>query len=137
MPHLTLEYSANLADSADIRELCGELARCIDSQRDDERKAFPTGGIRVRALRYDDYFIADGSVPDAAFIHASLRIGPGRPPAVIEAVRAALFDVIKRHFAEAYRTRGFAASIEVSEFAPPGTLKWNNLHQRLAERVKA
>ncbi len=135
MPHLTLEYSANLADETDMRRLCAELAQCLDGQRDGERKVFPTGGIRVRALRSDAYFIADGSIIDAAFVHANLKLGKGRSPAVIEAARTALFDVIKRHFAAAYKTRGFAASLEISEFGPAGTLKYNNLHDRLAVRA--
>ncbi|MGH8189828.1 MAG: hypothetical protein ACREP2_00090 [Rhodanobacteraceae bacterium] len=137
MPHLTLEYSANLADESEMTRLCRELAHCLDAQRDGDRKVFPTGGIRVRALRSDAWFIADGSIEDAAFVHLNLRIGTGRSDAVIVSATAALMEVVTRHFADAWQTRGFAASLEVSEFGRFGTLKHNNLHQRLAESAEA
>jgi len=132
MPHLSVEYSANLADDATMTRLCRALAGCLDAQREDGRKVFPTGGIRVRTLRSDAWFIADGSIPDAAFVHLNLRIGAGRSDAAIKAASAALMDVVKRFFDDAWRTRGFAASLEVNEFGRFGTLKHNNLHQRLA-----
>ncbi|MGH8278869.1 MAG: 5-carboxymethyl-2-hydroxymuconate Delta-isomerase [Gammaproteobacteria bacterium] len=135
MPHLTIEYSANLANNAEMTDLCRELAHCIDTQRDGDRKVFPTGGIRVRALKSEACCIADGSIEDAAFVHLNFRIAAGRSDAVLKATAAVLMDVVKRHFAEAYRTRGFAASLEVNEFGKFGTLKYNNLHQRLAEHA--
>jgi 5-carboxymethyl-2-hydroxymuconate isomerase len=79
VPHLTLEYSANLADEKRIGELCNKLAHCLDAQRDGEQRVFPLGGIRVRALRCHEYCIADGR-PDAAFLHANLKIAMGRSP---------------------------------------------------------
>jgi hypothetical protein len=77
---LTLEYSANLADEASIGQLCTSLAACLDAQRENDQRVFPLGGIRVRALRCEQYCIADGR-PDAAFLHANLKIAAGRSDA--------------------------------------------------------
>ncbi|HEY4295018.1 MAG TPA: 5-carboxymethyl-2-hydroxymuconate isomerase, partial [Paraburkholderia sp.] len=77
MPHLTLEYSANLANAQSMGQLCSALAQCLDAQRENEQRVYPLGGIRVRALRCEQYCIADGD-PDAAFLHANLKIGAGR-----------------------------------------------------------
>jgi 5-carboxymethyl-2-hydroxymuconate isomerase len=130
VPHLTLEYSANLADEERIGELCNKLARCLDAQRDGEQRVFPPGGIRVRALRCHAYCIADGR-PDAAFLHANLKIGMGRSPQIRQAAGDALFALIKEDFTDEFATRGLALSMEINEFSEAGTWKHNNLHARL------
>jgi 5-carboxymethyl-2-hydroxymuconate isomerase len=130
MPHLTLEYSANLADPQRLGELCKELAQRLDAQRENGERVYPLGGIRVRALRCEQYCIADGR-PDAAFLHANLKIGAGRPEAVRKATGDALFTLIKQHFAEEFEHQGLALSLEINEFSEAGTWKHNNLHARL------
>ena len=130
MPHLTLEYSANLADEASIGPLCTSLAGCLAAQRDNDQRVFPLGGIRVRALRCDQYCIADGR-PDAAFLHANLKIAAGRSDAVKKATGDALFEAIKQHFAAEFEQHGLALSLEINEFSEAGTWKHNNLHARL------
>lgn len=130
MPHLTLEYSANLADEANIEQLCTSLAACLDAQRENDQRVFPLGGIRVRALRCEQYCIADGR-PDAAFLHANLKIAAGRSDAVKKATGHALFEAIKQHFATEFEQHGLALSLEINEFSEAGTWKHNNLHARL------
>lgn len=133
MPHLTVEYSANLDASADLTGLCRQLAQCLDAQHADTGKVYPTGGIRVRALRCEHYCIADGTL-DAAFVHANLKIGRGRSEAVRRATAAALLEVLKAHFADQFAQRGLALSVEINEFTELGTWKHNNLHARLKAR---
>ncbi|MDE1180362.1 5-carboxymethyl-2-hydroxymuconate Delta-isomerase [Paraburkholderia sp.] len=134
MPHITLEYSANLDEGDSIQRLCNTLAKCLDAQRDgtgdNAQHVFPIGGIRVRAVRCDAYCIADGRA-DAAFLHANVRIAAGRPEAVKTAAANALFDAIKAHFAAYFEANGLALSLEVNEFSDAGALKHNNLHARL------
>ncbi|MDR6470534.1 5-carboxymethyl-2-hydroxymuconate isomerase [Paraburkholderia graminis] len=130
MPHLTLEYSANLADGESISRLCNTLAECLAKQRDQEKSVYPIGGIRVRALRCEHYCIADGRA-DAAFLHANLKIAAGRSDAIKKATGDALFETIKQHFANEFETSGLALSLEINEFSEAGTWKHNNLHARL------
>ncbi|MFM0717017.1 5-carboxymethyl-2-hydroxymuconate Delta-isomerase [Paraburkholderia strydomiana] len=134
MPHLTLEYSANLAGAERIGQLCNALAQCLDAQRENinesEQRVYPLGGIRVRALRCEQYCIADGR-PDAAFLHANLKIGAGRSDATKKATGDALFALIKQHFATEFEQQGLALSLEIGEFSEAGTWKHNNLHARL------
>jgi 5-carboxymethyl-2-hydroxymuconate isomerase len=84
----------------------------------------------VRAVRCEQYCIADGR-PDAAFLHANLKIGAGRSESAKTATGDALFDVIKQHFADAFDKHGLALSLEINEFSEAGTWKHNNLHARL------
>ncbi|RAS25800.1 5-carboxymethyl-2-hydroxymuconate Delta-isomerase [Paraburkholderia bryophila] len=130
MPHLTLEYSANLADAERIGQLCSALAQSLDAQRENDQRVYPIGGIRVRALRCEQYCIADGR-PDAAFLHANLKIGAGRSEAAKKATGEALFTLIKQHFAAEFEQHGLALSLEINEFSEAGTWKHNNLHARL------
>ncbi|QGZ57809.1 5-carboxymethyl-2-hydroxymuconate Delta-isomerase [Paraburkholderia acidiphila] len=131
MPHLTLEYSANLADASNIGQLCESLARVLDAQLDETgARVYPRGGIRTRALRCEQYFIADGN-PGNAFLHGCLKIGAGRSQAVRRATGEALFEAIKQHFAQAFASHGLALSLEIVEFSEEGAWKHNNLHARL------
>ncbi|MFM0238673.1 5-carboxymethyl-2-hydroxymuconate Delta-isomerase [Paraburkholderia phytofirmans] len=130
MPHLTLEYSANLAGAESIGQLCRALAQCLEAQRENEQRIYPLGGIRVRALRCEQYCIADGRA-DAAFLHANLKIGAGRSEAAKKATGDALFALIKQHFAAEFEQHGLALSLEINEFSEAGTWKHNNLHARL------
>jgi 5-carboxymethyl-2-hydroxymuconate isomerase len=130
MPHLTLDHSANLSADGDIGGLCRKLARCLAEQKAEGMAVYPLGGIRVRALVAEAWCIADGSV-DAAYLHAMLKVGAGRPESTLRATGDAVFEVMKSHFAELYGRMGLALSLEMAEFSEAGTWKHNNLHARL------
>ena len=85
MSHMTLEYSANLKADGRFGELCRKLAQFMTALRVDGTAVFPPGGVRVRAIAYEDYCIADGSAADAGFVHANLKIGAGRSEAASHA----------------------------------------------------
>ena len=135
MPHLTLEFSANLredpdlADACDFNRLCSDLAACLVDIHDGDKQVYPTGGVRVRAFAAQAYCIADGA-KDAAFLHGTLRIGSGRSDAVKKATGDALFEVIKQHFSTLYDNTGLALSLEIIESSEAGSWKHNNLHAR-------
>lgn len=130
MPHLTLEYSANLRNFGGFSKLCGELARTLVAQHEDGKPVYPIGGIRVRAVAADDWCMGDGSLHDAAFVHARFTIGAGRSDTVKKATGDALFEVMKQHFAREFDAQGLALSLEIAEFSDAGTWKHNNLHGR-------
>lgn len=133
MPHLVLDHSANLAD-ADLGGLCTKLAAVLREQQAGGKQVYPVGGIRVRALAAHACCIADGADPNDAYLHASLKVGGGRSEATKAATCAALFEVLKAHFAERFERHGLALSLEIGEFSESGTLKHNNLHARIRAR---
>jgi 5-carboxymethyl-2-hydroxymuconate isomerase len=128
---MTLEYSGNLRAEGRIRELCRALAQFMTALRIDGEAVFPPGGVRVRAIPCEEYCIADGTLGDAGFVHAILKIGAGRSDAAKKAACTGLFDIMKAHFADQYAKQGLALSLELNEFSESGTLKHNNLHARL------
>ena len=78
MSHMTLEYSSNLRAAGRFGELCRKLAQYMVDLKIERKAVFPPGGVRVRAIPCDDFCIADGSIEDAGFVHAILKIGAGR-----------------------------------------------------------
>jgi 5-carboxymethyl-2-hydroxymuconate isomerase len=127
---MTLEYSGNLRQGGGFTDLCRKLAQFMTALKVDGAPVFPPGGVRVRAVSCDEYCIADGSLSDAGFVHAVLKIGAGRSEAAKQATCTGLFDIMKAHFADTEAGRGLALSLELNEFSESGTLKHNNLHAR-------
>jgi len=130
MSHMTLEYSGNLRATGGFTDLCRKLAEFMAALKVDGSPVFPPGGVRVRAIPCDEYCIADGSLSDAGFVHAVLKIGAGRSDATKQATTVGLFDIMKAHFEKDCARRGLALSLELNEFSESGTLKHNNLHAR-------
>lgn len=128
MPHLTVEYSANLEPGADIPGLLAAVHRAAL-----ETGVFEIGGIRVRAERRDLYIVADGA-PENRFVAVHVRIGAGRDEATRARMAEHVFAAVTAHLAPVYDAHPLAISLEVSEIAPVGSLKQNNLHARLKER---
>lgn len=129
MPHLIVEYTRNLAPVARIDALLAGLSAVLIAQDG----AFAPGGIRARALCLESYRMADGSSDDA-FVHVMLAVAPGRSQDVLDRTVSALFDTLTAHFAEPYRRRYLALSLELREFA--GAYRsLNNIHQRYSTAI--
>ncbi|MYG13492.1 MAG: 5-carboxymethyl-2-hydroxymuconate Delta-isomerase [Gammaproteobacteria bacterium] len=128
MPHLVVEYSANLESRLELEALMAKLRDVAVAGG-----VFPLAGIRVRAARRDRYLIADGD-PAHGFVHVMARIGEGRAEAVRRAQAQALFDALRAHLEplRSDQVGGLALSLEMVEIDPVGSLKLNNLHERLS-----
>jgi len=127
MPHLVYEITDNLdVPEADIQGLLQKSNQVLISQGG----VFPIGGIRSRVIWLRNYCVADGSHPDDAFVHASLKVGAGRSDAEKKKACDELFAMISEHFAAIFEQRGLALSMEFSEFSEAGTWKKNNIHLR-------
>lgn len=129
MPHLIVEYSANLEGALDMRRVLDGLHAAAL-----ETGVFPVGGLRVRAARRDLYKIADGHA-DNAFIHVQARIGAGRAAEVRQKAAEQIFAALKAATADTFERRPLGLSLEVVEIDPVGTLKHNNLHEAVARRA--
>ena len=72
MPHFIVEYSGNLHDRLEFQSLFARLHEYVVSTG-----AFPIGGVRSRAIRCDDFRVADGR-EGFSFLNLTLKIGHGR-----------------------------------------------------------
>ncbi|MBX5156335.1 5-carboxymethyl-2-hydroxymuconate Delta-isomerase [Rhizobium sp. NZLR8] len=125
MPHLTIEYSANLDDRADIGALCETLLKTVL-----ETGLFELGAVRVRALRADHYAIAD-QLPENAFVDLNFRIGKGRTAEEKKGTGEAIFAAAADVLGPLFETPHFALSLEIREIDAELSWKKNAIHPRL------
>jgi 5-carboxymethyl-2-hydroxymuconate isomerase len=128
VPHLVVEYSANLADRVDIDRSLGDLHRAALATG-----IFELGAVRTRGAVRDRYVIADGAA-DNAFVHVTVRIGMGRDEATKNQLADALFAAVCGNLEETHHTTPLAISFEVQEIEPTLSRRWNNLHDRVIDR---
>jgi 5-carboxymethyl-2-hydroxymuconate isomerase len=130
MPHIWVEYSANLDDDVVIDKLLDSVHEAAIATG-----VFPIGGARTRAVRVEQYRIADGH-RDNGFVHVVLRIGHGRDAATKKAATEAVFAAVCAFLRPVYDRRPLGISLEMQELDPVLNLKLNNLHEYVAQRRK-
>lgn len=128
MPHLIVEYSANLEDRTDIAGLCDRLLAAVLSTG-----LFEVGAVRVRAFRAEHYAIAD-RLPANSFVDLNLRIGVGRTIEERKSAGEAIFQAAQEVLAPLLAEPHFALSLEIREIDPELSWKRNAIHTRLRGR---
>lgn len=127
MPHLILEYSANVAEVADITELVAAL----------HAAALGTGvaaldALRTRAVCRDVYAVGDQH-PNNGFVAVTARLGAGRSDVdkqrLIEALMMALSDELGA------AQSNLMLSVEYQEIDPTFRINKNNLRSVIAGRA--
>lgn len=127
MPHLTIEYSANVADHVDVDRLVNAL----------HDAALATGiaaldALRTRAVRRDLYAIADRH-PDNAFVAVTARLGEGRSDDSRQRFLDALMTALDATVGTAGRT--MMLSVEYQEIDPASRINRNHLRELVRERT--
>ena len=130
MPHFTIEYSANLDGRLDMAEVVEVVRKAAV-----ETGIFPLGGIRVRAIRFEHYAIADGR-HDYGFLDMVLRIGEGRDLATRQKAGEHIFRALSQHLDPVFASTRFALSFDMQINDKDTSWKRNNIHEALkAETV--
>lgn len=125
MPHIQIDYSANLESRLDVAGLCRAL-------RDAAVKTgvLPLAGIRVRALRADHVVIADGN-PDHAFLDISIRLRGGRSDAAKAEATALIFAAAEAYCAGVMASSSFMLSMEMRDIDPALSPKASSIRNYL------
>ena len=131
MPHLTVEYSANLEEEVDIPALVRELHKTALSC-----PTFKKAAIRTRAERRDVYEIADGD-KENCFIAVGVRILAGRPDDVKTTIGEMLFEILTSALTDVCERRPIGISLDISDIDPVFNYKKNNLHDIMAKKQAA
>jgi 5-carboxymethyl-2-hydroxymuconate isomerase len=129
MPHLNIEYSANLENALDIQGLVDRIHETAL-----ETGIFPLGGVRTRAEPREHYRIANGD-PRAGYIHMMVRIGSGRDEQTRREAGDRIFAALCDFTDELYRSRPLALSFELHEIPPDMAWRKNNLHELLKKEA--
>lgn len=125
MPHLSIEYSANLDGKVDMKAFCSLVATTIL-----RNGPFEIGAVRVRAFKADACAVAD-ELPENSFLDMSFRIGQGRTAEEKERVGAAIFAAASDFLAPLFTAPHFALSLEIREIDAALSWKKNAIHPRL------
>ena len=125
MPHLTIEYSANLEGRTDIAALCRALLKTVL-----ETGLFEIGAVRVRAFRAEHYAIAD-QLAENAFVDLNFRIGKGRTAEEKKRTGEAIFAAATDVLGPLFEMPHFALSLEIREIDAELSWKKNAIHPRL------
>ncbi len=134
MPHVVVQYTANLDPDAAIGTLCKTLAEIIVARRDGAgARVFPIGGTRVLAYPTPHFAVADGA-PDRAFVYLNVRIAPGRAAPLVAATGEALLTAVRSHFAALFGSRPLGITLQIDEGAPTFDAKHSNLHPLFAAK---
>jgi 5-carboxymethyl-2-hydroxymuconate isomerase len=109
MPHLVLEYSANVPDRPDLGRLLLDLHEALVASALFERK-----DIKSRAVKHDVFAVGDGA-PDRAFVALSIALLDGRADEVKAALSEAALDVLCRAYPDLVAGGRGAVTVEVRD----------------------
>ena len=129
MPHLIVEYSANLERRVDIFKLIETVHQAAL-----RTGVFEVAAIRTRAAGRDHYVIADGH-RDNAFVAIFVRVAPGRPPGTRKRVGQEIFDAACEFLKKVYETTPLAISLEVQEIDNTAAFRKKNLDAFMKKRA--
>ena len=128
MPHIVVDYSANMEERVDMAAFCDVLRRATI-----ETGVLPLAGVRVRAFRSDHVSIADGD-PAHGYIDISLRLRGGRDLATRKAATAHVFAAAEAFLAPAMASHSIALSFEMRDIDPDLSPKTGTIRDHLKGR---
>lgn len=109
MPHIIVEYSANLDGSLDIQRLVDDLHQVVT-----DSGVADVAAIRTRAKKRDVYRVADGDTKNA-FVHVTMRLRIGRSEEQRTQLAEALLAATDGNLKRAYATHAIAIAVEMEE----------------------
>ena len=116
MPHLFLEYSANLPTVK--RELLNELHLKLA-----EFETFKIQDMKSRAIPHEVFCLAEGN-ENRAFVHLQLAIMPGRSAELLRDASQKLHEYLKAYFLPLSKGLVCSFSVEVRELAKDSYMKF-------------
>lgn len=123
MPHLTLEYTDNIKQQIDFKDLFTGLHQVLA-----DVGAIPLGNCKSRAVRLVHYYIADGDSRHA-FVHLVIRLLAGRPIEQKQEIARQSLAILKDAFASSLAEFELQISVEIHDIErstyskiPEGTL---------------
>ena len=124
MPHIVLEYSANLPELSDFRALFTEVHQVLHR----------TGGIKIencksRVREAGHYHVGDGHA-DNAFVHLDVEFVKGRSAEVRQSIGRECLEVLKKYY-QAQLSDRLQLTVKIDDIAldfyfkePAGTLNY-------------
>jgi 5-carboxymethyl-2-hydroxymuconate isomerase len=112
MPHLVLEYSANVPDDPDFDLVLRRLHEAMTTVG-----PFDLSNVKSRAVRHERFRVADGA-HDRAFVHLTVSVLAGREARVLRETGEAMLAVLRESFPRAGAERRCDVTVEIREMSP-------------------
>lgn len=109
MPHLVLEYSANVPDTPDLADVLRRLHEAMATTGH-----FDLAKVKSRVQRHQSFRVADGA-SDRAFVHLDVAVLAGRETEQLQEAGAALLSVLHEAFPRARLERRCQITLEIRE----------------------
>ena len=122
MPHLTLEYTANL--TFDVQHVLSRLHTELVATG-----AINLKGIKSRTIRHTEYRIADGDA-GYAFVHVNLLIRAGRPLETQQEAAQRVLAVLKETVGCRFEDGYLSLSVDIQEMREGVALTLHNIPER-------
>lgn len=121
MPHIQIDYTANLADAVTDGRLVDKVHQAaVDSG------IFPVWGIRTFAQAMGDYRVGNTHAGNG-FVNVTVRIAPGRNLALRQRIRQELFGAVLAAMGPLFENHRLGCQLEVTEFDADASVYQNNL----------
>ncbi len=110
MPHIIIDYTANLTDDLDPLDLPRKLHEAAQAMG-----VFPINGLRTFARAIGEYQVG-ANTRNEAFINIQIRIAPGRPEELRQRIVDTLFATAEQTLATLIEKRPVGLQLEITEF---------------------
>lgn len=109
MPHIILEYSANISGAPEPRTVFADLHEAIRPL-----ESISVADLKSRAVVRDAIYVGDGD-RDRAFVHLQVQLLSGRDQSVRQRLAKECMRVLESHFNERVAGPKCQLSVEVRE----------------------
>ena len=109
MPHVVLEYSANVLDEPDLPRLLCEIHAALAATG-----LFQLSDFKGRAVRHESFAVAEGA-PDRAFVALDVQVLEGRDDEAKSLVSGICLGLLKGAYPQTSARRRLSLSVQVSD----------------------
>jgi 5-carboxymethyl-2-hydroxymuconate isomerase len=131
MPHVIVEYSANIEDEIRVPQLLAAVHEGVE-----QTKIAELAGLRTRAERREEFRIADNH-PSNGFVAIIVRIAQGRTLETRKILLDAVTAAATKHLEPVFSAAPLALSIEVQEIDPVLRVNRSNIREWMKTRENA
>lgn len=109
MPHCVLEYSSNIIDKPDKKELLSGLNHTLEG-----KGLFSMNDIKSRIIVHNDFVVGDGD-PARAFVALNVSILTGRDDETKKMISNNCMDFLKSYFPLSQEKLKLSITVRISE----------------------
>ena len=109
MPHCVLEYSDNVADRPDLRQVLHDVHDSLMASG-----LFTSGDIKSRAVEHHTYMVGDGA-PDRTFVTLDIQVLSGKDDQVKARLAQAALAVLERHYPQSLARTRCSLTVQITD----------------------